>query len=228
MRRSNLLKRDALGTIVLAQTDGKRTIVRNAGQAGSGVKWLARRLLRRDAAALAALEAVAGVPRVYGRDTSRLEREFLTGDALYEGDPPSRTYFREALRLLRRMHRCGVVHNDLAKEANWIMRPDGSAGLVDFQLAIVCKRRHRVFRCLAREDLRHLLKHKAHYRAAELTERQRRILSSPALPARFWRTCIKPPYCWVTRRVLGWPERVGPVERGSLSRKGVSRDARQS
>jgi hypothetical protein len=111
------------------------------------------------------------------------------------------------------MHKLGVAHNDLAKEANWLTAPDGLPGIVDFQLAIVAPRRGALFRLLAREDLRHLLKHKRRYLGHALTARQRRMLATPTLLARFWRYVVKPPYRFVTRRLLAWPERSGAFER---------------
>ena len=91
--------------------------------------------------------------------------------------------------------------------------PDDYAGIVDFQIAAHFPRRGRLFRALAREDLRHLLKHKRHYAADSLTRRQRAILARPLWPARFWRACVKPVYVFVTRRILRWPERSSAVER---------------
>src|SRR5687768_3346638 len=93
--------------------------------------------------------------------------------------PPSRTYFASALRILRVMHRAGVTHNDLAKEANWLVLPDGSAGIIDFQLARHKAQRDRAFRRSAYSDLRHLLKHKRTYQRQWLTSRQRRVLAAP-------------------------------------------------
>ena len=40
-----------------------------------------------------------------------------------------------ARRLLQRLHRGGLAHNDLAKEANWLVLDDGSPAIIDFQLA---------------------------------------------------------------------------------------------
>jgi hypothetical protein len=39
------------------------------------------------------------------------------------------------------------------------------------------------------------------------------MLAQPTLAARLWRAFVKPPYRFVTRVVLAWPERTGPVER---------------
>ena len=132
---------------------------------------------------------------------------------MHELRPDSRIWFRNALRLLRRVHRAGVTHNDLAKEANWICGKGGSVGIVDFQLASCFDRRSRRFRRLAREDLRHLLKHKAYYVPDALTRRQRALLANPSWSARLWRKLFKPPYRLLTRTILRWPERIGAAER---------------
>lgn len=215
MASGRQLKRDALGAVRLADERGPARIVRDAGAARFGVRWLARSLCRREAAALEALAGMPGVPRLLAHGNGTLERSYLPGRAMHRGAPPTRAFFRNALRVLRRLHRAGVVHNDLAKEANWICSGDDGCAIVDFQLALLCPRRGRLFRLLAREDLRHLLKHKQHYLPSVLTARERRILATPSWPARFWRGCVKPPYLVFTRRLLGWPERTGADERGA-------------
>jgi hypothetical protein len=105
------------------------------------------------------------------------------------------------------------VHNDLAKEPNFLVTADGRPAIIDFQLAWFCPRRGRLFRLLAREDLRHLLKHKRTYCPQFLTARERRILASPSWPARIWMKTGKPVYLFVTRRLLGWRDREGAGDR---------------
>ena len=53
----------------------------------------------------------------------------------------------------------------------------------------------------------------SHYAEHMLTQRQRDILARPLWPARIWRRCFKPVYNFVTRRILGWPERNSAIER---------------
>lgn len=218
MASGELLKRDAFGAVRLDADCEPPRVVRDSGAARFGLRWLARALARREAAALAALAGIPGVPRLLGQDAGKLERSFLGGRAMHRGPPPTRAFFRNAFRLLRRLHRAGIAHNDLAKEANWICMVDDGCGIVDFQLALQSPGRGRLFRLLAREDLRHLLKHKEHYLPSLLTTREREILATPSCAARFWRTCVKPPYLVLTRRVLGWPERTSAEERGALRR----------
>src|SRR3546814_17659449 len=84
-------------------------------------------------------------------------------DTLFPYTPLFRSpmYYRDGLRLLARLHRRVIVHNDLAKEPNWLVCADGRPALVDFQIAWTRGRRGRLFRLLAREDLRHMLKHRS-------------------------------------------------------------------
>lgn len=209
---SQELKRDGLGTTRLVRAGDGWLVERDTRTARPFLRWLARRLAAREAAALATLADQAGVPRLLGFDGHVVRRSFLPGVPLYEAPPRSRRYFAAALRVLRRMHRAGVAHNDLAKEANWLVDGDACA-IVDFQLATRSPQRTAGFRRRAYEDLRHLLKHKRTYQPERLTARQRRVLARPTLAARLWRALVKPPYLFVTRTVLGWPERLGPIER---------------
>lgn len=127
--------------------------------------------------------------------------------------PRDPQYFTEALALLRRVHRAGVAHNDLAKEPNWVVTPAGHPALVDFQLALVSNRRSKLFRTLARDDIRHLLKHKRSYCPERLTQRERHILATPSLLARIWMSTGKKLYLFVTRRLFGWADREGAGDR---------------
>jgi hypothetical protein len=209
------LKHDALGTTRLVEHGSSQIVERDTRTARAAVRWLARWLAAREAAALTALAAIERVPKLLEFDGTTVRRSYVPGEPLYASPPRSRVYFVNALRLLRALHRAGVAHNDLAKEANWLIAPGEAAGIVDFQLATCSRTRGRWFRRRAYEDLRHLLKHKRTYLPQRLTERQRRVLARPALGARLWRAIAKPAYRFVTRAVLRWPERPGPVERRS-------------
>ena len=207
------LKRDTLGTIELVTMAGRTTIVRNARCAAWWARALAAALCAREAAALRALEGLEGVPRLVRHERGLLERSFIAGRPMHRAMPRSRAYFASARKLLRALHVRGVAHNDLAKEANWLCTPDGRAALVDLQLGVIARRPTCWFRMLAYDDLRHLLKHKRTYLPDALTARERRLLARPSAMARFWRALAKPPYLWITRRLLRWPERVGAAER---------------
>ena len=207
------LKSDLFGSVSLVRRDGRQFTCRDTRDAHPACAWLARRLAGREARALAVLHGLSGTPRLLSFDGAVLEREWLEGLPMQHARPGDSGYFRLGLGLLRRLHRAGVTHNDLAKEPNWLVTPGGAPALVDFQLAVVHRRRGRLFRLLAREDLRHLLKHKRTYRPDLLSARQSAILATPACTSRLWRATGKRVYRFVTRRLLGWADREGAAER---------------
>lgn len=214
MANSELLKKDLFGEIRLSRTGTETLIVRDLTNASSWLRWLARRLMRREAEALAALSDLDGVPKVHRIDRNTLIRSYIAGEAMHHARPTDPEYFKAASRLLRQLHRDGVVHNDLAKEPNLLVRDDGSPAFVDFQLAWFAKRRSRLFRILALEDVRHLLKHKRTYCPTLLTQREQRILANPSMLSRAWMRTVKPVYLFVTRKILGWADREGATDRG--------------
>ena len=213
MLNKKLLKKDLFGEVWTTEESGKPAILRDARPAHWWLAWIARRLLIREAKALAALSDIDGIPQLIRHDSHTLLRTFLPGEPMHRGRPQTASYFREAARLLRRIHSAGVVHNDLAKEANILLSQTGSPAFIDFQLACFSAQRGRLFRIAAREDIRHLLKHKRTYRPDLLTKRERAILESPSLLSRAWMTLIKPIYLFVTRKILGWSDREGAADR---------------
>lgn len=188
-------------------------IERDLTQARWWTRSIARLLAHREARALAALPAHPGLPALISWDRFVLRRSFVSGQPMQAVKPRDPAYFRSARQLLRTLHRAGVVHNDSAKEPNWLVRPDGTAGLVDYQLAGVFAKRSKLFRTLAMEDIRHLLKHKRSYVPDELTAREKHILATPAPHARMWRKTGKRLYLFVTRRLFKWSDREGANDR---------------
>jgi len=211
--KKELLKKDLFGEVWTAEEHGKLAVLRDARPARWWLAWLARSLLRREAKALAALPDIEGIPQLIRHDSHTLMRSFLPGTAMHVGRPQDADYFRDAARLLRRIHSAGVAHNDLAKEANILLSADGSPAFIDFQLACYSARRGRFFRIAAREDIRHLLKHKRTYRPDLLTKRELAILKSPSLLSRAWMSLVKPVYLFVTRKLLRWADREGAADR---------------
>ena len=214
MQPPRILKSDLFGQVELhGDGSGERFIRRNL----AGVRWwvrpVARWLAAREARALALLDGQAGTPALLAWDGRHLDRGWIDGQPMQLARPGSREYFASAFALLRRMHRAGIAHNDLAKEPNWLVTPAQRAAVVDFQLAACLPGRGAFFRMLAREDLRHFLKHKRTYREQFLTARERRILATPAWTSRLWMATVKPVYLFVTRRVMGWADREGAGDR---------------
>jgi len=204
-----LLKADELGRIERVERDGVVLIRRDIAAARWWARWFARRAAAREARALRRLDGVDGVPRLLAWNGNVLERSYMAGQPMQVGRPLDAAYYRDALRLLAVLHRRGIVHNDLAKEPNWLVREDGSPGLVDFQIAWTRGRRGSLFRLLAREDLRHLLKHKRTYVADRLSARQKGILAQPAPHSRLWRATGKRLYKLIARRIFGYWDNEG-------------------
>jgi serine/threonine protein kinase len=207
------LKSDLFGTVWRGEAGGREFVQRDTSGARWWSAWLARRLCRREARALARLDGLPGTPRLLHADRQTLRREWIEGRPMQLARPRDPAYFRAARALLARLHRRGIAHNDLAKEPNWLVTPGGAPALVDFQLALVSRRRGRLFRTLGREDIRHLLKHKRSYCPALLTARERRILATPSAVSRAWMATGKRAYTFVTRRIIGWSDREGAGDR---------------
>ncbi len=207
--RLRLLKADELGRIELCRYRGELAVRRDVTAARWWARVPARRAAGREARVLRRLEDVAGVPRLLAWDGRRLVRSYIEGAPMQEMRPRTSAYYRRALRLLAALHRRGVVHNDLAKEPNWLVDAEGRPALVDFQLAGQFRRRGILFRVLAREDLRHALKHKRTYCPAALSARQRRVLATPAPHSRLWRATGKRLYKLVARRLFGYWDNEG-------------------
>lgn len=204
-----LLKSDELGRIAVTERHGVRMIRRDVDAACWWARAFARSAAAREARALSKLDGVDGVPALLGWNGRELLRSYIAGAPMQQAQPCDRAYYRDALRLLARLHRCGVVHNDAAKEPNWLVGVDGRPALVDFQLAWTRGKRGALFRALAREDLRHLLKHKRTYCAQALTARQLLILQTPAPHALLWRATGKRLYKLIARRVFGYWDNEG-------------------
>lgn len=211
---SRQLKQDLFGRVLLEDdaTHGA-VVVRELRDARPWLRWLARHLARREVRALRRLEGLERVPRILAADRRRTRRSWIAGEPMQLARPTDPAYFREALRLLRQLHARGVVHNDLAKEPNWIVTPRGEPALVDFQLALCRNRSTRLFRILAHDDLRHLLKHKRTYAPQRLTARQKRVLATPSIITRVWMATGKRLYRFITRRLLHWSDREGAGDR---------------
>ncbi len=214
MDEARLLKKDLFGEVWHRQTADGAVILRDTAVAHWWARWLARALMRREARVLAQLGNMDGVPELLSVDKHRLIRRYVAGTPMHFARPDTKAYFNDAARLLRGLHRRGVVHNDLAKEPNLLVREDGSAAFIDFQLAWHARRRGRLFRIAAREDLRHLLKHKRTYRPEDLTAREQAILATPSALSRAYMSSVKPVYLFVTRRLFGWADREGAGDRG--------------
>ena len=214
----SLLKSDLFGRVELVRlpagdSAGGLAIRRDTRCARWWTRPIARWLASREARALASLDGFEDVPQLLSWDGEVLIRSWIDGRPMQLARPRDPEYFRRANRLVRRLHGAGVVHNDLAKEPNWLVTQEGRPALIDFQLAWAPTRRGVLFRMLGREDLRHALKHKRYYCPDRLTGREQAILARPGALSRAWMRLGKPVYLFVTRRVFRWRDREGAGDR---------------
>src|ERR1700722_2375217 len=209
-----LLKRDVFSSVERGRfrdTNGEvDAILRRIDQ----VPWWsflpARHLFQRERHALAVVRDLNVAPPLLWAGRQALVRGFIDGVALHLVKPAGNVaYFRSAKQALRRLHRARICHNDLAKEQNWLVGRDGRAYLTDFQLAACFKRRSRLFRIAAYEDIRHLLKHKRSYAPQALTPKERQILSRKSLVASIWLQTGKKLYRAITRGLFNFTDREG-------------------
>lgn len=182
-----------------------------------GVPYYARPLAwflaRKEIRGLRAVQGIEGTPLLVRVDKTGLLRSWTQGTPLQLAKPTDPAWYRDAKRLLREMRRAGVTHNDIAKPQNWLMTPQGSAAVIDFQLASVHRRRGKLFRIMAREDLRHLLKQKRAYAPHLLTPAEMNMLNRKALPSRVWMATGKKLYNFITRRLMHWSDGEGTEDR---------------
>jgi predicted Ser/Thr protein kinase len=209
-----LLKRDVFSTVergrFRAPNGDVDAILRRTDQ----VPWwsypVARHLFWRERRALAIVRDINVAPNLLWAGRRALVRAFIDGVALHLAKPAGDVaYFRSAKQALRRLHRAGVCHNDLAKEQNWLVGRDGRAYLTDFQLAACFRSRGRLFRVAAYEDLRHLLKHKRSYAPSALTPKERKILARKSMLASLWLVTGKKVYRAITRGLFNFTDREG-------------------
>lgn len=215
------LKSDAFGCIEIGHwvnAQGHTPAIRRKYTKVAWLRPIALILANNEKRALRKLGALASagqVPQLLAVDPDFHIRSFIDAEVLYRMDKQAmpRQFYQDGMELIRKMRRYGVCNNDLAKQANWLVRTsDGKPVLVDFQLALCFKDIHnKLFLTLCREDLRHILKHKRDYYPVSASERK--ILNKKSLPTRIWMATGKKVYLFWTRKVLGWKDRTGPYER---------------
>lgn len=174
---------------------------------------LALLLAWREKRALRALAGIPGVPQLISVDRDGLFRSWTEGAPLHLARPSDAAWYIDAHRLLRRLRRHGVTHNDLAKPQNWLMTPEGGAAVIDFQLASRHRMRGPLYRLMAYEDFRHLIKQKKSFAPDLMTPTAWRIVRQRSVPSRIWKATGKRVYNAVTRNLFHWSDGEGTGDR---------------
>jgi hypothetical protein len=209
-----LLKRDVFSTVERGRYRANGTEVDAVLRRLDQVPWwsyvVAQHLFTRERRALTLARELHVGPELLWAGEQALVRGFIDGVALHLAKPyGDARYFQSAKLALRKLHRMGVCHNDLAKEQNWLRGTDGLAYVTDFQLAVCFKSRSRLFRIAAYEDLRHLLKHKRSYAPELLTPSEKKVLAKKSGFARVWLMTGKKVYRGITRGIFNFTDREG-------------------
>lgn len=217
-REGVLLKRDVFSTVERGRFRDDAgevdAVLRRLDRVPAWSLALALHLFSRERRALLLARDLDVGPKLLWAGRRALVRGFIDGVALHLAKPHGDlAYFRSAKDALRKLHRAGICHNDLAKEQNWLVGRDGRAYLTDFQLAACFRRRSRLFRIAAYEDLRHLLKHKRSYAPGALTPRERKILARKSVVASVWLKTGKKIYQAITRGLFNFTDREGGGKR---------------
>ncbi len=199
-----------------AATPVIRRIVSAAPWWSRPLAWV---LANREIRALRAVAGIDGTPQLISTDKDGLVRTWSEGAPLHLARPATRQWYRDAERLLRRLRRAGITHNDLAKPQNWLMTPDGLAAIIDFQLASRHRRRGGLYRMMAYEDFRHMLKQKRAFAPHLMTPTARRILARRSLPSRIWMASGKKLYNFITKGLFKWSDGEGTGDR--IDREGA-------
>ena len=212
------LKSDAFGKIekgLFIDDNNQTPAIRRVYTKNILIKPLALLLARNEKKALSRLMPLNSpyFPKLLSINSGSHVRSYIAGESMHHAQERlTPSLFKDSLHLLQTLKKAGVVNNDLAKEANWIITPQQTPCITDFQLAYCPKNiKNKLFLTLCYEDLRHLLKHKKKY--GEVTQKQTHILNNKSLISQVWMKTGKKVYRIITRKCLGWKERTGPEER---------------
>lgn len=209
-----VLKRDVFSTVERGQLQMPSGPVDAVLRRTNEVPWwswpIARLLLWRERNALRVVGPMGVGPEMLMSGNGYLVRSWIPGAPLNIYCPDGEaTFFKSAKATLRTLHRNAVCHNDLAKLPNWLRGNDGRAYVVDYQLAVHFRRRHKLFRICAYEDLRHLLKYKRLFAPELMTPCERRVVARKTVFARAWLASGKKVYNYITRGVLDFSDHEG-------------------
>lgn len=210
-----VLKRDVFSTVergIWTDANGRQwpAVRRRWNEVSPWLALLARQLAAHEIHALEKVTATGVTTPLLAVGKRFLVRGWVEGVPLQIARPAGDLhFFHSAKAALHILHSAGYVHNDLAKQQNWLRGADGEAWLMDFQLALPISRRSKLGRVLAYEDLRHLLKHKRTYCPEALTAREKKVLATKSLPTRVWMATGKKVYRFVTRRLMSYSDTEG-------------------
>lgn len=190
---------------------------REQGILGIPMRWLGRRLARREAEFLRRAAGVPNLPQGCGPVTAEgavrrnaVARVYVDGHPLAEGERVNDDFFPRLRQTLDGIHSRGLAHVDLHKRENIIVAADGSPVLIDFQICWLPPEgfwgRTWPFRIMTRiyrrSDIYHFTKHLIRHRPDLLPPEKRDLDAYRPWFIKLHRYAISIPFRWLRRRVL--------------------------
>ena len=98
-------------------------------------------LTHRESTILQRLSGISGIPEKAERcSPTSISYRYMEGETLGSISKQSKklpeSYFLEAEKLIAKMHERQISHLDLRRGENWLVRSDGTPGIIDFQSSI--------------------------------------------------------------------------------------------
>ncbi len=177
-----VFKHDSWAATALYESGDRRIVCKfNRTQHCFGIpmRWLGRRLARREAAHYRRLADVPNVPALCGKvhingrvADHAVAHEYVEGRPLGSNEIVPESFDRELESLFRIVHQRGLAYVDFHKRENIIVGEDGKPYLIDFQVSWMARdpahRSNRLNRWLLNHlqamDRYHLEMHRAHHR----------------------------------------------------------------
>jgi hypothetical protein len=204
--RRQIFKHDSwAATALYCGPNGRRIVCKFNRQQpilGLPMKWLGRRLARREARFLALLADQPLVPdacgpvSVDGRSAPHaVAHEFVPGRPLSRNDVMPQQFLCDLDRLLKDLHARGAAYVDLHKRENILIGDDGRPRLIDFQISVRLPKTGLLgaaLRILQHCDRYHLSKHAQRLQPDQGRASLKVSRLGPPLSIRLHRSCAVP------------------------------------
>jgi len=116
------------------ETEGQTLMVKDVRRKNFFLRWtLGLWLIQKEWKIYSRLSGIRGVPRPIERiDRFAFAMEFIPGRSIQREEPLPPSFFSGLERVLREIHRRGVVHMDLRHKGNILLSEKGEPFLIDF------------------------------------------------------------------------------------------------
>ncbi|MFH2027940.1 MAG: hypothetical protein ABIJ08_02265 [Nanoarchaeota archaeon] len=164
---------------------------------GINLDSLAERLCEREIKILDRLKGIDGIPQVIEQDSpTSFIYQYIDGKMLLEVKKTPERYFDKLEALLNKVHERGVADIDFGDGEGILVRPDGSAAILDFAVAIVYDPNQGIrskivkpfFKYFCRLNREYLLRSKERRAPEELTPDELKEAHDIGSIERIWKT----------------------------------------